>query len=482
MPNTLRSIFLFLLLSSCLSLFAQSAIQDYIRDFTRDPALAGAQISINVVDLADGRQLGGHQPQMACIPASIQKLLTTAVAMDLLGPDHRFTTRLIITGKIVDGTLTGDVYLVGGGDPSLGSPYLDGVPGLNALLDRWRSKLTAAGIKHITGRVIGDGSYFGSDATAGDWPWSDLGNYYGAGAYGLNIHENLYFLDLLQRGRVGDIPPVQRTRPRVPGLSLTNELRSGPQGSGDQAYIYGAPYGYDNHIRGSIPVGTGSFTVKGAIPDPPLFAAQALCQYLEEGGITVGLPPESDRRVGSGRFVGGQVLDTYKSPVLSVLVDRTNLNSNNLYAEALLREVNKSRGREQYELSSTQVITEWLTAAGLSTTGLQIKDGSGLATRNFFSAQFMTDLLRHEADNERWRQSIPLAGRSGSMKGYLKGTAAEGRLWAKSGSLGAVRCYAGYGKRADGRELAFSVMVNNFTIGSEELRKKMLALLLDFCR
>jgi D-alanyl-D-alanine carboxypeptidase/D-alanyl-D-alanine-endopeptidase (penicillin-binding protein 4) len=167
---------------------------------------------------------------------------------------------------------------------------------------------------------------------------------------------------------------------------------------------------------------------------------------------------------------------------LSVLVDRTNLNSNNLYAEALLREVNKSRGREQYELSSTQVITEWLTAAGLSTTGLQIKDGSGLATRNFFSAQFMTDLLRHEADNERWRQSIPLAGRSGSMKGYLKGTAAEGRLWAKSGSLGAVRCYAGYGKRADGRELAFSVMVNNFTIGSEELRKKMLALLLDFCR
>lgn len=470
------------MLASGLSLFAQASIQDHIRDFARDPALAGAQLSINVVDLADGRQLGGHQAQLACIPASTQKLLTTAVALDVLGPDHRFTTRLIITGQLVAGTLRGDVYLVGGGDPSLGSPYLDGVPSLPALLDRWRAALMAAGIQHITGRVIGDGSYFGSDATAGDWPWSDLGNYYGAGAYGLNLHENFYFLDLLQRGREGDIPPVQRTRPAIPGLSLTNELRSGPRGSGDQAYIYGAPYGYDNHIRGTIPIGTGGFTIKGAIPDPPLFAAQALCRHLEAGGITVGLPPESDRRVGSGRFAGGRVLDTYSSPVLSVLVDRTNMNSINLYAEALLREVNKSRGREQHELSSTQVITEWLAEAGLSSTGLQLKDGSGLATRNFFSAQFMTDLLRHQADNERWRQSIPQAGRSGSMKGLLKGTAADGRLWAKSGSLGAVRCYAGYVSRADGKQLAFSIMVNNFTLESNELRNKMLALMLDFCR
>lgn len=482
-PTNLRQILLFTLLLILATLPAQTSIQDHVRNFARDPDLAGALISISVVELANGRTVGGHQSALACIPASTQKLLTTAVAMDILGPDHRFETKLIITGDIAEGgVLNGDVYLVGGGDPSLGSPYLDGVPGLNGMLGRWRDKLRAAGIRKVNGRVIGDGSYFGTHAASGGWPWSDLGNYYGAGAYGLNIHENFYFLDFLQRGREGDIPPVQRTRPEVPGLRLTNELRSGPRGSGDQAYVYGAPFGYDNFIRGTIPVGSGRFTIKGALPDPPLFVAQVLCRFLEENGISVNLPAESDRNQGSGRFASGRVLDTYRSPPLSDLVDRTNLRSNNLYAEALLREVNKSRGTEAYELSSTKVIKDWLGAAGLPITAIRINDGSGLATRNFFSADFMTRFLRHQQEQERWRESIPMAGQTGSMKGYLKGTVAAGRLSAKSGSLGAARSYAGYVNRTDGQELAFAIMVNNFTIESKDVRKKMHALMLELCR
>jgi len=473
--------FLLLLLLTGQLLTGQNAPQDHVRDFVRDPALAGAQISINVVDVASGRQLAGHQAAVACIPASTQKLLTTAMAMDVLGPDHRFQTRLIVTGEVVDGTLNGDLYVVGGGDPSLGSPYLKGVPGLNAITGHWVSKVRAAGIRRINGRVVGDGSYFGTQASSPGWPWSDLGNYYGSGAYGLNLHENFYFLDLLQRGREGDIPPVQRTRPEVPDLRLTNELRSGPRGSGDQAYIYGAPFGYDNYVRGTIPVGTGRFTVKGALPDPPLFTAQLLCRKLTEAGVEVSLPAESDRRVGGGRFADGTVIDTYRSPDLATLVDRTNLRSNNLYAEALLREVNKHRGRAPHEMASTEVLKEWLTGLGLSTTAVRFEDGSGLATRGFFPAQFMTDFLRNRAGDERWRKSIPLAGRTGSMRGFLKNTAANGRLYAKSGSLGAVRAYAGYVVRDDGQELAFAIMVNNFTVESKEVRKMMLRLMERLC-
>jgi len=479
----LHQILLLTLLLTFAALPAQTTIQDHVRNFAQDPDLAGALISISVIEVATGRTVGGHQSELACIPASTQKLLTTAVAMDVLGPDHRFETKLIITGDIAEGgVLNGDVYLVGGGDPSLGSPYLDGVPGLKGILGRWRDKLRAAGIRRINGRVIGDGSYFGTHAASGGWPWSDLGNYYGSGAYGLNIHENFYFLDFLQRGRVGAIPPVQRTRPEVPGLQLTNELRSGPRGSGDQAYVYGAPFGYDNFIRGTIPIGSGRFTIKGALPDPPLFAAQALCRYLQESGIPVSLPAESDRNQGSGRFASGRVLDTYQSPPLATLVDRTNLRSNNLYAEALLRETNKSRGAEIHELSSTTVVEEWLEAASLSTAAVRIDDGSGLATRNFFAAGFMTRFLRYQAERERWRASIPMAGQTGSMKGYLKGTAAAGRLSAKSGSLGAARAYAGYVDRVDGRELAFAIMVNNFTIESKDVRNKMHALMLELCQ
>lgn len=471
-----------LFLFSSLGLTGQATIQDHIRDFAQDPELAGAIISINVINTADGRMIGGYQSELTCIPASTQKLLTTAVAMDILGEDHRFTTKLLVTGTIEDGTLNGDIYIVGGGDPSLGTPYLDGVPGMSKTMDRWRAAITAAGIRKVNGRVIGDGSYFGTDGASGGWPWSDIGNYYGSGAYGLNFHENFYFLDFLQRGRVGAIPPVQRTRPEVPDLKLTNELRSGPRGSGDQAYVFGAPYGYDNYVRGTIPIGTGRFTIKGAIPDPALFTAQLLCRKLEEAGILVSLPAESDRNTGDGQLATGRVIDTYVSPPLSELVDRTNLRSNNLYAEALLRETNKAKGMATHELSSTEVMKEWLASAGLPTATIKLEDGSGLATRNFFSAAFMTSFLRHQRGALRWRQSIPLAGRSGSMRGYLKGTAAEGRLRAKSGSLGAARAYAGYVDRADGQQLAFAIMVNNFTMESKDLRGKMHALMLELCR
>ncbi len=479
----MRFFFLLFWLFNTLAAYAQPAIQDHVRAFAQDPELAGALVSVSVVDVATGQQLGAHQAALACIPASTQKLLTTAAALELLGPDHRFRTQLIITGALSPaGELNGDVYLVGGGDPSLGSPFLEGVPGLEALLDRWRERLVAAGVKRVNGRIIGDGSYYGTDAVAAGWPWSDIGNYYGSGAYGLNLHENFYFLDFLQRSRLGATPPIQQTRPEVPGLRLTNELRSGPRDSGDQAYVYGAPFGYDNYVRGTIPVGSGRFTIKGALPDPPLFAAQALCRHLEAGGIVVRQPAASDRQMGSGRTVPGRVLDTYESPELAVLVDRTNLRSLNLYAEALLRAMNKDRGAEQHDLATTEVLTDWLEAAGLPTAGIQLEDGSGLATRNFFSAGFMTAFLRRQATAERWRESIPLAGRTGSMRGYLKGTAAEGRLWAKSGSLGAVRAYAGYAVRPDGKEVAFAIMVNNFTLESKDVRKKMHRLMLSLCQ
>lgn len=476
--QVLHLLFLFFLSASALT--AQTSISEAVRVFAEDLELAGALLSIDVVDVATGDRIASINPEIAAIPASTQKLLTTAVAMDVLGPNHRFITRLVTTGEIKNGVLQGDLYLIGGGDPSLGSPYLDGVPGLNALLDRWLAAVKKSGITKINGRVIGDASYWSTDGAAPGWPWSDIGNYYGAGAFGLNIHENFYFLDFLQRTRVGSTPPIQRTRPEVPGLELTNELRSGPKDSGDQAYVYGAPFNYNNYVRGTIPVGTKRFTIKGALPDPPLFAAQALCRHLEAGGIVVSLAAESDRTLGSGRYQAGQIIDVYESPSLATLVDRTNLRSNNLYAEALLREVNKARGKEAFELSSGEVLIDWLTEQGLPTTAVRLEDGSGLATRNFFPAKLMTAFLVKQADQKRWRASIPVAGRSGSMKGFLKGTGSEGRLAAKSGSLGAVRAYAGYATRRDGRELAFAVMVNNFTLDSKDLRRKMLVLLRAF--
>jgi D-alanyl-D-alanine carboxypeptidase/D-alanyl-D-alanine-endopeptidase (penicillin-binding protein 4) len=477
-----RHLLLFLTICFSFPVLSQRSMGQAVRAFALDEELVGAVVAIDVVDVSTGQRLAAHQPDLALIPASTQKLITTAVAMDVLGPNHTFRTRLLARGTLEEGVLTGDIIIEGGGDPTLGSPYQEGVLKLSALLDRWVDKIRIAGITEIRGRIIGDGSYFGTDGTAPGWPWADLGNYYGAGAYGLNVHENFYFLDLLQRSKVGDRPGIQRLRPDVPGLSLLNELHSGPRGSGDQAYIYGAPYGYDNHIRGTIPVGTGTFTIKGAIPEPALFVAQLLRSSLANEGISVRLPAASSRQLGTSEVEGAQVLDEYKSPGVSAIVDRTNLRSNNLYAETLLRAINKERGQEVALLADTELVYDWLESQGLSTKGLQLQDGSGLATRNFFSPEFMTAFLRTQAGNTRWRKSIPLAGETGSMSSYLKGTVAQGRLWAKSGSLGAVRTYAGYIRKADGKDIAFCIMVNNHTLEGRPLRNKMLALMEEICR
>ena len=210
----MRWIFL-VLLSGPLS--AQT-IADRVHDFATRPELRGAQIGIDVIDVAGGKRVAGFNPFQALIPASTQKLITTAAAHDLLGPEHRFYTDLVYTGRIENGTLRGDVYVIGGGDPTLASPYMAGVPRLDAVINRWREAIRAAGISRIEGRVVGDDAYFGTDGASAGWPWADLGNYYGAGAYGLNINENSYQLDLLQRSMVGGRTrrtghPTRRTRP-----------------------------------------------------------------------------------------------------------------------------------------------------------------------------------------------------------------------------------------------------------------------------
>ena len=471
-----------LLLSYCcflLPLSGQSSAADLVRDFAARPELRGAAVSISVVEIGSGRSVADHRAEIAAIPASVTKLITTAAAHDILGPAYTFRTRLILEGRVHAGTLRGNLHIVGGGDPTLASPYMSGVIRRGDLLDRWVNAVRKRGIQRIEGQVIGDGNYYGTDGAGFAWPWSDLGNYYGAGAYGLNWHENFYFLDLVQRQTVGAQPLLRGTRPTVQGLTLINELVSGPRGSGDQAYIYGAPFNYQHYIRGSIPVGTSRFTIKGSLPDPALFAAQELNDRLSSGGIVTS-SPAFPARIGSvGDYRQGQVIDELVSPPLTAILERTNMRSNNLYAETLLREMNKARGATRATLAGTEVITNWLYEQGLNVGGVQLEDGSGLSPRNFFSAAFMTDFLLSQADRTQWRATIPVAGRSGAMRRALKGTVADGRVAAKSGSLDAVRAYAGYIRRTDGQELAFAIMVNNYTAEGSRVRAAMLGLMRD---
>lgn len=450
-----------------------------IDELRNDPRLAGASIGIDVMNLETGERVASHQAGLSMIPASTQKLITTGVALDMLGKDAVYTTRLLSQGIIKDGVLYGNLVIKGGGDPTLGSPSMPGGRSAESLLTEWTKAVLSAGIREIQGTVFGDDSYYGTEGIAMDWPWADLGNYYGAGCYGLNWHDNLYYLDLTQRQRLGATPPIQQTRPTVPGLIIINELMTAARGSGDNAYLYAAPFSQQAYLRGSIPAGTGRFTIKGSLPDPALQVAHQLQKNLIAAGVKVVLPVETTRKSGPVESGKTKILHQHRSPSVAAIVRQTNYKSVNLYAEGLLREINKSRAVPNNELHLTEVIRTYLSdELGLDLSAVQLLDGSGLSPRNYFPPAFMTAFLRAKQKDEIYLKSIPLAGRTGSMQNRLRGTAAEGRLYAKSGSLNGARAFAGYAFPRDGRRLAFSIMINNYTISNRDLN----TLLYDFMR
>ncbi|MEL6668039.1 MAG: D-alanyl-D-alanine carboxypeptidase/D-alanyl-D-alanine-endopeptidase [Bacteroidota bacterium] len=460
---------------------AAQRLEEALLELENNPSLFHAQLGLSVVDLDNGSIIASIEPERALIPASTQKLITTAAALDMLGSSARFRTRLFVDGEIDQGTLKGHIYIVGGGDPTLGSPSMDEAKDLSEVVDAWATAVRATGIRRIEGYVIGDGSYYGTAGLDMNWPWSDLGNYYGAGAYGLNLHENLYYLDFRRTNQIGSTPEVARIRPQIPELFIQNEVRIAEAGTGDNAYIYGAPFNYQHFLRGTIPAGSSRFTIKGSLPDPPLFAAQQLQSRLEEMGIETVRPATSARLLELPYTGNGQEIHRIESPGMLDICKRTNLRSVNLYAEALLREINKSRATEVFSLGSPERVLDWLGEKGISTAGVRLDDGSGLSPRNYFPPRLLTDLLYLLREDEEFRGTIPLAGRSGSLRNRFRNTAAEGRLYAKSGSLSGVRAYAGYVFRTDGRKLAFCIMVNNYSGSSGDISRQLQQFMISLC-
>lgn len=479
---------LVLILISNVMLDAQNNYQEAIDRFLKDENLEYANISIHLIDAQSGNTIGAANPKTCIVPASALKLVTTATALDILGPNYEFKTELLINGPIENGILQGDVIIKGFGDPTLGSAEWRATPSFEKIIEQFKLALQQRGVKKINGYIIGDDSYFSTSVTPKSWQLNDLGNYYAAGVHGLNIHDNLYYLRFKQTSTLGATPPVHEISPSVDGIQFINEIESDRAGTGDNAYIYGAPFTYLKFIRGTIPVGSGLFKIKGAVPDPPLFFAQLLERSFRRSGVTSTKGSTTSRlmRLSKERFSGeGTLITTHQSPKLAAIIQRTLYKSFNLYAEALLHHIGKVKQQEGDTDNGIEGLKEYWENKGLNTKGVFLADGSGLSTRNAVSAQFMTALLQKQATSEHFQvflDAIPLAGRTGSLKNRFKGSPAEGRLYAKSGTLGKVRSYAGYIKNSRNQLLCFAVSINNYEGSGSAMRRKLDQLLIQFCK
>lgn len=455
---------------------ALKRLSDAVNTVQNDDAVKQGLLSVCVMRVDSGQVLFENNSSKCMMPASTMKILTTGAALGLLGADYHFETTLEADQyDSTTGRIRGDLYIRGSGDPSLESEWFRTKTD-SALADRWAAVLKKKGIKRIDGKIVGDASLFEDDPLPPGWIWGDIGNYYGAGAYGLNWRDNKYTLSY-KTGAAGSKATLQKMEPDVPGLHVNGELTA--SGAKDEAYIYGAPYSDWHTITGSIPPNKTDYEVDGALPEPPLLCAQELRAALVRAGITVNDSATTVRLLiaaGKTPATNRHALYVHHSPALSDIVYYTNLKSDNLFAELLLKTLSLQRVSVADNAVGTQVVTDYWKAKGVDTKGLFMNDGSGLSRSDLLTTRIQADvlrLIRKEKWSDVFYKSLPVAGKSGSLGSLCDGTVAENNLRAKSGYITRARGYAGYVTDKKGRLLCFSVLANNYTCTPTEMKKKL---------
>lgn len=461
------------------SFWAQNTIQSSINTFVAGPELKNAIVTFQAIDLSTGEQIASYNPLMSVPTASTAKLFSTATAIELLGSDYRPETRIYIDGKIdKEGTLNGNVWIRGGGDMTLGSKFFNEPGHERDFLIAWVDSLKKKGITSISGAIIADGSEFGYAGVPDGWNWSDMGNYYGAGPSGICVFDNMLKLHFETGSTAGTKTKLVTTFPIVPDLVLHNYVTS-ENVSGDNSYIFGAPYSLDRFATGSLPLNHKGFEVKGSLPDPEFQLAYELMQQLTNSGILVREGAKSVRQMDlqqKNRYsTSYSMLFTHKGQRIIDIATLTNMKSINLFAEGLVCLVGyKMTGNGSTDEGLKQMEKYW--SNQIDWNGLYIKDGSGLSRSNGISAFHFCELLKvmsKSKNAQAFYSTLPVAGKSGTLSSLCKDEPGQGRVVAKSGTMSRIKSYSGYVQSKSGKKIAFSITVNNFNSSSAAVTKKI---------
>lgn len=476
-----QSIISFVLFSLVLTNFsAQSqlnSVQQKVKALQSSSGLTNAGIGICVSDVQTEEVILKSEPQLSLVPASIMKVITTATALEVLGSDYRFSTTLSYSGIIRNDTLFGDLQVIGGGDPTLGSAYF---PENIGFLEVWNEAIRQANIKVIRGNLVTDATIYESQTIPDTWVWEDLGNYYGAGASGISVFDNLYEIHLKSESVAGKATKIIRIVPEIQNLEIKNEVLSSDQ-SGDEAYVFGSPMDTKRIIRGTIPKNQADFTIKASVPDPSALLAAEFRKRLSVNGISISGISKFEK-VNTDSAIQ---LSVIQSPPLKEIIRITNYESVNLFAEHFLKQLAFQKFGQGTTIDGCKFIKQFWQNKGMDMNGFYINDGSGLSRFNAFTTEQMVRILRFMRTKSTnfadFYSSLPSVG-NGTLTVFTKDKFKDDCLRAKSGSMTRVRCYAGYLTTLSGRELSFAIMLNNFSCSQSEAIKKIEELLVGLSK
>ncbi|MDQ0593984.1 D-alanyl-D-alanine carboxypeptidase/D-alanyl-D-alanine-endopeptidase (penicillin-binding protein 4) [Chryseobacterium ginsenosidimutans] len=436
-------------------IFAQNITQKLdaaTKDLMDSSGAISSGLSFYVSD-ENGNLIYDYQGNKGLSTASTQKIFTAAAALETLGKNYTFKTTSSYSGTISEGNLNGNIFISSTGDPTLGSWRYDAYKPENfkqKLLDA----IKKTGIKKISGDLVIDDSYFDHQTIPGGWPWDDLGNYYGAGVWGINWRENQFDININGTEFKSFSYPLE-------GVNWLNDLKAG--GSSDQSLIFTAPHSNVALINGTLPQKT--VTVSGSTPNPPLQLGVEVKQWLKESGIEF-----------SGKIVTNSQLEiegkkplevpknniilTYESPTLDKIVYWFLRKSINFYGETLIKTLGKEKKGNPSFKSGVAFLKEFWKSKGINSNMINFADGSGLSPQNYVAAKAEVQALLY-ARKQPWFDT------------YYDGFPIQDNgMKMKSGTMKDTKSFAGFHSSKDGKKYVFSIIINNYQgSGSTELQK-----------
>ena len=499
-----NTLFLCLLLASHLQAAAAAhkpikPISNRIEAALASPDLRRGFWGIEVVSEKTGKVLYSENSDKLFTPASNTKLFTTAAVMELIGPDYKFNTTVETNGTLdKHGRLTGDLVLVGRGDPNLSGrelPY-----SLHTqrnehpiqVLEQLADELVQKGVKYVDGDIIADDSYFAFERYGEGWSQDDLVWADGAPVSALTINDNVIFVNILPADRVGERAFVSIV-PFGDYYKIDNRILTTPIGTGRKIFINREPGSTSLTLWGDVPLDDAGANEALAIEDPADFAASLFRQLLDNRGIaiygrqrtrhtelstlsTFSVVATAPARGGdeAPRSMQAQplVLAKYQSKPLLEDIRVINKVSQNLHAEILLRLLGREKGTAGTVEGGLEVLRGFLNRAGVPADQYVFYDGSGLSRQNLVTPNAVVQLLRYAALQpwgSTFRETLPVAGVDGSLAERFKNLSIQGRIRAKTGSLGGVKTLSGYAKTDAGEEVVFSILTNNFNLPTKRV-------------
>jgi D-alanyl-D-alanine carboxypeptidase/D-alanyl-D-alanine-endopeptidase (penicillin-binding protein 4) len=439
-----------------------------VQQLLTDPAVDHANWAVLVRSLSDGATVFSLNAHKFLVPASNQKVLTSAAAAERLGWDYRYTTRILATGPIKGGTLEGDLVVVGNGDPSINPRHEDRW----GVFDRWADQLAGRGIRIVDGRLIGDDNAFAEPGWGDGWAWDDIAFGYGAPVSALQYHENELEI-LVGPGMETGARAIISSSPLGSGMTIDHGVTTVAAGSPTRITQQRVPGSNLLRLSGQVALDGPTRTVRAGVENPTLMYVNALREALGRHGIFVsgGTVDVDDLRTPPA-LDGATEMLVDRSPPLSELVDVTLKWSRNLYAETLLYSLSPPDAPAT-AASGLRALQDTLGTWGVAADWYLPRDGSGLSRYDYLTPNALVSLLTHlwndPRHKEMFRGTLPVAGVAGSIADRLKGTAAEGRVWAKTGSMSQVRSLAGYLQTQADEPMVFAILVNGFRVPASQI-------------